>query len=258
MNPFFSIKRFADYSRKQYSENRKAFLSGALLIVLTLACCFWGCTRAGVIRLNMVVAYTVCALIILSVCFLQWSTRVWRDPSRGMIYNLTPVSEFEKYGFAWLTTLVGLWLCFAVVFWTLYGLFGLFFEYSDLRTEYSSNLITAIAPFLLGHALAFFFFTAVRRHVLAAYIAMIVCWAFIVLFPMLLDHWGVLGAGNIVQDPLFASFDAAVGNDKSDFTYTVSWIPTNLLSAVKSAVCLILAAVFWTAGYFKFKEKQIN
>lgn len=227
MNPFFSIKRFADYSRKQYSEQRKVYLFGAILIVLAVAAIFWACCQQLngemilIRRPEMVLTYTLLLWgVSIFAFFLLWNSRDLVNPSKNLLYMLTPASSFEKYFFVWLNS-VSLSLFVLLVFGGMYRLFGLFVHYG--KPLYFSEILSSMAfPLLLVHALSLFLLVVFRRHGLLAGIVIIT--VFILLFgliPHWLMRWGVIENGYSARlDPFYTDFPIRTG----DFWYDVSWI----------------------------------
>jgi hypothetical protein len=55
-------------------------------------------------------------------------------------------------------------------------------------------------------------------------------------------------------DPFYTAFPV----HDSGFRYDVSWIGGNARAIVNGSITGFLAVVFWTAGYFKFKERQLK
>jgi hypothetical protein len=118
------MKRFAAYARKQYSENRRLYGFGALLIVLAVAGIFWALSRQMItptgneirIRPDHAIYFTLMLLCLLIFAFfLQWNSRDLANPSKNLLYLLIPASSFEKYAFVWLNS-IGLSLFVLLVF----------------------------------------------------------------------------------------------------------------------------------------------
>jgi hypothetical protein len=261
MSQFFSMKRFAAYSRKQYSENRKLYLFGTLLIVLAVAGIFWALSQRIILSTEIVILIRpqlalICTLLLLSVSifafFLQWNSRDLANPSKNILYLLTPASSFEKYAFVWLNS-VGLSLFVLLVFGAMYRLFGLFVEYSGPHRFF--EILSDLGPFLLvGHALSLFLLVVFRRHGLLAGIVVIAAFMFCGgILPMWLNKWGLTG-GASPGDPFYSLFRGFTNG----FEYDVSWIPAAVRPCVDTLLCALIAVTLWTAGYFKLKEKQLN
>ncbi len=260
MNRFFSMKRFGAYCRKQCSENRKMYLFGAIFIVLAVVFCFGLFIRRideSYFTLDpnraLVGTLLVWALSTFA-CFWRWNSRELADLSRNIIYLTTPASSFEKYGFVWFNSL-GLSLFVLLVFWAVYGLADLVVVYS--KPIYFTTILSALLFLLLfGHALSLFLLVLFRRNGLLA--GIVVLGVFLFLFGFVyewLKSSGVLGESFMrTTDPFFIVFHVRT----SGMNHVVSWIPTGLRQCLDTAAILILAVTFWTAGYFRFKERQLN
>ena len=261
MSEIFNPKRFAAYARKQYSENRKVYLFGAIFVLLLTALCFWSSIQQGGIMVlggrqffhpGKALYATLAGLGFFTLFYLHWSTQEWRSRSKSVPYTLTPASNFEKFGFIWLNSIVLLPLFFLLAFGIMYGVFSLFYfhsAFSDLR-----EILPILVPaFLFGHALVFFLFATVRRNALLAYVLLAAIFIlYFIALPQWLQKWGIIG---YTPSDLFYS---AYSVRTDEFRYDVSWIGAGVRPMVHQLLALLVTATLWTAGYFKFKERQLK
>jgi hypothetical protein len=136
----------------------------------------------------------------------------------------------------------------------MYGLFGLFAEYSSRR--FFDDALSDLGPFLLlGHALSLYLFVVFRRHGLLAGIVVIAVFIFCEgLLPFWLTEWGVVTGGGSPGDPFYIHFTMI----ENSFRYDISWIPASVRPWIDMPIFALIAATLWAAGYFKLKEKQLN
>ena len=252
MSELFNLKRFAAYARKQYSENRKVYLFGAIFILLLTAAGFY----SGIQQWNTEVIFVDRAFVILVglafiiLSYLHWSAQEWRSRSKNVPYTLTPASNFEKFGFIWLNSIVLLPLFFLLAYGVVYVVFSLFYAYGSFP-NLRENLPILVPAFLFGHALVFFLFTAVRRNALLAYVLLAAVFLlYFIAIPQWLQKWGIY---NIV-DPFYAAHSVRANG----LTYDVSWIGASVRPMVCQLLALFVTATLWTAGYFKLKERQLK
>ena len=251
LNDTFSLRRIALYARKHYAENGRYYLSvGAIVLCLLLALLL-------VLNDGQDFFYSVAAVVGVAAgaSWLHRTCRPYYKPVQANMAYMVPLTQAEKYLFCWFNSYVVWGVVFIVLLLLVVGASHIRgFGTLHLTAPFEWFGWSVLLACTVLHAAAFFCCSWARKSPLKGYLLMggIVI-AGIVAYERLMM---VLGGGIVIAPFPGSTLIAVVTAPDTTCIYCIEPFPH--ADAVRHAVAVAAALFFWTAGYFKFKERTLK
>lgn len=250
MNKTFSFRRFALLVRKHYVETGRQhlYIAGGMFVLLVLALFVFDIT-------NTYFLFAAMVFLVGGALWLNRTCSAYYRPDEAQEAYTLPATQGEKYLFCWLNSYV-VYYIFFILIQSVTTAFSRIGAKGMLRLEFS-DLVWFGWRFLLMatlfHALALFCCSWAKRNPIRGYllvggIGVAALLAYVYLQTVLTE---------IILSPLPGSETTVVLHEGS------SWLIYPIAAfrcgeVVNYVTAAAAALLFWTAGYFKFRERTLK
>lgn len=257
MNNIFNPGRFARLAAKTYTENFRSYLIGLLAAFIVVFFSNWFMYTHNIpVRFIPSVSIFIGAIIMLF--FVQMDMRIYRKKSLQMNAHLLPASTFEKYFFVWVNSLIVFWIFFigayhlsTVILETTLGLPAMGNRLFD------SECLVTLIKISIFHAIILFSNAYIKRNPILGYILTTAAMGIVI---YLLNLPTLLGLVNSEASPFPPYIDLypMIKEGSNSMRYIVSWLNADIRFRVETISMISLILLYWTCGYYKFKERQLK
>ncbi len=257
MNTQFNISRFVKLIKKHTAEHYKTYLMSLIVLigVLTLGGGFFIYIVPNELTLELQTSMFVIILMVASTIFACNAFADFGDKNKATAALILPASHLEKYLFAWLFSFLVFLLIYTGTFYCIIAfLLGLSYQpgkKTELFTPFNRGMaLQMLVLFAFLHSIAFYGSIRFKKlHFIKTGFCFFIGSAALMVFNTIL--LGLLTGRVIREGTPFANLRFLVNGKEIRIRLPqhrgddVLWI------------AVAVALIFWTAAYYRLKEKQV-
>lgn len=260
MSDFFNLRRFGAYAAKQYRENARryctylALLAGSFTLILLF---LW---LIGIENDDAFGLFYMLAFIFLGIVLVIGDMAQMRNKGMMNLFNMVPVSTFERYLLMCINLFVVYPLAFTAIYFLVSGTSAYVFDYGDAGNiffwEYNwefyfiNSVIFAMGLFSGA--------TNMKSHFWAGVASFVTVWFVAASFAWLPE---MLSCENFEFGAFFGSINTTLSQGETTLSYRSMGVSPGMWNRIEDSgfilICL-LSAILTVAGYFKMKERQVK